>query len=106
MGMLMTNRGGELFEVICPCCGARLKVDAPLAKVIAHEPPPKHTKAPDLDRASNLLQKEAQRREALFQQSAEEEKIKAQLLERKFEEALKKTKDEPLAPPTRDIDLD
>ncbi len=104
--MLMTNRGEELFEVVCPCCGARLKVDASLAKVIAHEPPPKPTKAPDLDRASKLLQKEAARREALFQQSAEEEKIKAQLLQRKFEEALKKTKDEPLAPPMRDIDLD
>ena len=102
----MTQRSGELFEVVCPCCGARLKVDASLAKVIAYEPPPKPAKAPDLDRASKLLQKEAARREALFQQSAEEEKTKAQLLERKFEEALKKTKDEPLAPPTRDIDLD
>ena len=106
MGVVMTNRGGELLELVCPCCGARLKVDASLAKVIAHEPPPKPAKAPDLDRASKLLQKEAARREALFQQSAEEEKIKAQLLERKFEEALKKTKDEPLAPPLRDIDLD
>ena len=42
----------------------------------------------------------------LFRQTAEAEKIKSQLLERKFEEALAKSKDEPLVPPTRDIDLD
>jgi len=83
-----------------------LKLDAALRKVIAHQSPPKHVKAPDLDRATQLLQKEAARREALFKQSTEEEKIKTQLLERKFEEALKKTQDEPPSPPTRDIDLD
>ncbi len=101
----MTDRDGNL-EVVCPCCGARLKVDAALGKVIDHESPPKRSKAPDLDEASKLLQKEAARREALFKQSAEEEKVKSQLLERKFEEALKKTKDEPLTPPLRDFDLD
>ena len=102
----MTRHGRSLIEVICPCCGARLKIDAGLGRVIAHESPPKHAKAPDLDHASRLLEKEAARREALFKQSTEEEKIKAQLLEKKFEEALKRTKDEPTAPPTRDIDLD
>jgi predicted amidophosphoribosyltransferase len=94
------------LELVCPCCGARLKVDAELGKVLHHEPPPKHDKAPDLDHASQLLQKESARREALFKQSAQEEKIKSQLLERKFEEVLKKTKDVPVGPPLKDIDLD
>ncbi len=101
----MSERDG-IFEVGCPCCGARLKVDATLGKVIAQEPPPKRAKAPDLDEATKLLQKEAARREAAFKQSAEEEKVKSQLLERKFEEALKKTKGEPVTPPLREIDLD
>ncbi len=57
-------------------------------------------------RASQLLRKEAARREAHFQESAEEERIKSQLLERKFEEALRKTKDQPVTRPTREIDLD
>lgn len=104
--MTQTDRKPQRLEIICPCCGARLKIDAELGKVLDHEPPPRHEKAPDLDRASRLLQKEAARREALFRKSAEEEKIKTQLLERKFEEALKKSKDEPIGPPLRDIDLE
>jgi uncharacterized Zn finger protein (UPF0148 family) len=102
----MGKRDQARFEVVCPCCGARLKVDAELGKVLHHEPPPKHSKPPELERAGQLLQKQAARREALFKQSAEEEKIKSDLLERKFEEALKKNKDQPAGPPLKDIDLD
>lgn len=94
------------FEVVCPCCGARLKVDSALGRVIAHQAPRKRAKAPDLDRAARLLEKEAERREALFKRSAEDEHVKGQVLERKFEEALNKSRDEPVTPPARDIDLD
>jgi len=102
----MADRDSRNVEVVCPCCGARLKIDAALGKVISHAAPPKHTKPPDLGHVEQVLQKERARREALFKQSAEEEKVKSQLLERKFEEAFKKAKDEPAAPPVRDIDLD
>ena len=85
---------------------ARLKIDATLGRVVSHQAPPKRTKARDLERARALLEEEAAQREAHFRHSAEEEKIKPQLLERKFEEALAKSKDEPLTPPIRDIDLD
>ncbi len=81
-------------------------MDPELGKVLHHQPPPRSAKAPDLGRAAQVLRKEAARREVLFKKSAEEEKIKPQLLERKFEEAMKKTKDEPGEPPLRDIDLD
>jgi hypothetical protein len=91
--------------VTCPCCNARLQIDSTLHKVVSHEAPPKATNAPDLDRAAALLKEQAARREALFKQSTENEKIKSQLLERKFEAALEKSKDEPVKKPTRDIDL-
>lgn len=94
------------MEVTCPCCGARLKVDTELGKVLHHTPPPKSAHAPDLDHAAQLLAKEQARREALFQQSTEDQKIKSDLLDRKFREALKEAKDEPITRPTRDIDLD
>ena len=96
------------IEIVCPCCGARLKVDTLLARVIAHEAPPKpkRAEADHLNRASEFLQKQAQQREAHFRSSAEEEKIKSDLLARKFEEALKKSRDEPITRPQRDIDLD
>lgn len=83
-----------------------MTVDTELGKILHHEPPPKSSKAPDLDRAAQLLQKEAARREALFKQSSDEQKVKSELLERKFEEAMKKTKDQPVERPLKDIDLD
>ncbi|MFB3922400.1 MAG: hypothetical protein ACE145_11800 [Terriglobia bacterium] len=96
----------KTLEVTCPCCGASLKVDAELGKVLHHAAPPKPAKAPDFDHAQQLLEKEKARREALFAQSAEDEKHKSELLQRKFEEAFKQRKDEPATPPLRDIDLD
>lgn len=91
---------------MCPCCGAHLKVDAELGRVLHYDPPPKQSKTADLEHASQVLTKEQARREALFKQSIEEEKIKPDLLERKFEEALRRRKGEPVGPPVKDIDLD
>ena len=102
----MSKHKGKTFEVVCPCCGARLEVDTELGKILFHEPPPKTSKAPDLNQASQFLKKEAERRESLFKQSAEEEKIKSELLERRFKEAFEKTKDVPTKPPLKEIDLD
>jgi predicted amidophosphoribosyltransferase len=104
--MSRTSGGARKLEVACPCCGAVLSVDAELGKVLHHQPPPKHEKAPDLDHAAQLLKKEAERREALFRQGAEDERVKSELLERKFKEAFEKTKDQPTGPPLRDFDLD
>ena len=92
--------------VDCPCCGARLDVDPQLGKIIAHEKPPKKAASVDLDRAAELLKAEEARRDALFNQSAEDMKTHAQLLDRKFAAALEKTKDQPDVKPIRDIDLD
>ncbi|HEY6291775.1 MAG TPA: hypothetical protein VI455_09485 [Terriglobia bacterium] len=97
------------FDIVCPCCNARLTVDARLGRVIGHEAAPKGKRVAEghrLERAGAQLEKQAERREAHFRESAEEEKIKSQLLERKFEEALKKTRDTPVKPGLRDIDLD
>jgi hypothetical protein len=94
------------LEVACPCCGATLTVDAELGKVLFHQAPPKTEKGPDLDDAARLLKQEADRREALFRQSADDEKIKSELLDRKFKEAFEKTKDQPTSRPIRDFDLD
>ena len=103
----MSDNERASVEVICPCCRARLTVDADLRRVVAHQPPPSpQPRSRDLARASQLLRREAAQRESHFRQSAEEERIKSQLLERRFEEALRKTKDQPVTRPTREIDLD
>ena len=46
------------------------------------------------------------RKESLFQQAVAAEKNKADLLEKKFAEALRKAKDAPDVKPLRDFDLD
>jgi hypothetical protein len=107
------NSGREMsqareVEVRCPCCGALLKIDAGLGRVIWHEATakPKKSARDHLDRVSDVLEKQAAQREAHFRESAEQEKLKSDVLSRKFEEALKKTRDVPVRPALRDIDLD
>jgi len=102
----MANAKDKDVVVECPCCGARLSIDAKLRKVVSHEAPPPKRNALDLDHAAALLKEQAERREAIFRQSSEDIKIQSQLLERKFEAALEKSKEEPVSKPTRDIDLD
>jgi hypothetical protein len=105
----MISADGARIEVACPCCGAKLTIDTQLERVIGHEtaPRPKRAAGRDrLDRISDVLEKQAAAREAHFLESAEEEKVKPDLLARKFEEALKKSRGEPVKLGLRDIDLD
>ncbi len=104
--MVSTRDGRGEIELECPCCGARLKIDVSLGKVIWHGPAPRKTEAPDIGHSAQLLEMEKARREAMFRKSAEDEKSKAQLLEKKFPAPLKRSKDEPLVRPSREIDLD
>ncbi len=102
----MAKKSVPPVEVTCPCCHAKLSVDAQLAVVVSHEPPPKAAPDVDLTDAARLLREEAERREAKFRQSVEAERKKEDVLTRKFEEALKKAKGQPLDKPLRDFDLD
>jgi hypothetical protein len=47
-----------------------------------------------------------ERKESIFRQSVDAEKNKADLLEKKFAEALRKAKDAPEGRPLRDFDLE
>ena len=93
------------IELTCPCCGAILIVDKNLDRVISHVEPPREDR-PDLDRAAQLVDQERARREAMFQQSVESEKSRGDALSRRFEEALRQAREEPVTKPTRDFDLD
>ena len=93
------------LEVTCPCCRASLVVDTNLGRVISHREPERSDK-PELDEAARILAAEAARREALFEQSMEAEKGRDDALTRRFEEALRQAKQEPITRPDRDFDLD
>jgi hypothetical protein len=105
-GMIMAQPKSNNISIECPCCGARLTIDDKLHKVVGYDAPPPKRSGLDLLQAASLLKEQEARREAIFKQSNEDLKIQSQLLNRKFEAALEKSKDEPIKKPTRDIDLD
>jgi len=103
----MSEAPQKTAEVVCPCCQARLTIDLALGAVLHHEPPPKAATVTDLKEAVKALKGEAAQREARFKEMMEAEKDKGKVLERKFQELLKKAKADPSTPPPpRDIDLD
>lgn len=93
------------IEVLCPCCGSTLTIDLHLRRVTGHREPEKGVR-PELTDAQRILAEEAARREAVFQQSLSDEKTRGDALSRRFEEALKQARTEPVTKPTRDFDLD
>lgn len=98
----------KTFQLECPCCRAKLTVDAKLGAIIDHEPPPDskaHLEMDLGDAARKLKEKEAQR-DSIFSQAAEAQKKHGDVLARKFEEQFKKVKDQPVEKPVRDFDLD
>ena len=93
------------IEVQCPCCKATLLIDTNLRRVIAHHELERADK-PELNEAARIIADEAARREALFDQSFTAERNRDDALTRRFEEALKQAKQEPITKPMRDFDLD
>jgi hypothetical protein len=92
-------------EIQCPCCGAALVVDLNLGRVVSHREPDSGLKI-ELSDAQQILADEKKRRDAAFEQSVNTERTKGDALSRRFEEALKQAKEEPITKPTRDFDLD
>ncbi len=93
------------IEVTCPCCRAALVIDANLRRVVSHAEPERGDK-PELTEAARILAEQAARREALFEESMAAEKGRDDALTRRFEEALKQARQEPVTKPMRDFDLD
>ncbi len=95
------------FDVTCPCCGAVLKIDAATRAVISHVAPVKPKTFQDMEEAARAMKEQDSRRESIFRQSVEAQKHASDLLEKKFQEALKKAKETPdTGKPIRDFDLD
>jgi hypothetical protein len=93
------------FEIACPCCKATLVIDQGLKRVVRHVEPERAEK-PALDQAHRLVEEAKARREALFEQSVASERARGDVLARRFEEALKQAREEPVSKPARDFDLD
>ena len=93
------------LELTCPCCQATIVVDLNLKRIVSHKEPDRGNK-PELSDAQRILAEQAAQREAMFQQSVDSEKTRGDALARRFEEALKQAREEPVTKPMRDFDLD
>ena len=93
------------YEVTCPCCRTTLVIDTGLKRVVRHAEPERADK-PKLDDAHRILADEKARRDSMFEQSVESERTRGDALSRRFEEALKQAREEPVTKPSRDFDLD
>ena len=93
------------IEVTCPCCSSTLIVDLNLGRVVGHKEVERADK-PELDHAHRIVAEQAARREAAFQESVNAEKTRGDALSKRFEEALKQAREEPITKPTRDFDLE
>jgi Zn-finger nucleic acid-binding protein len=102
----MGLKDGENLSVNCPCCHAKLVVDPVFGAVLSHEAPPKSGPNLDLTDAQKILAEQNRQREDKFADSWFQESNKEDILAKKFEEAMKKAKDAPVAKPIRDFDLD
>ncbi len=107
MGSANKNKSGEIFDIVCPDCGGMLKIDASTRSVIAHTPAPRKRTFEDLEAAARGMREQDERKESIFRQSVDEQKNMADLMEKRFAEALRKAKETPgTGKPLREFDLD
>ncbi len=93
------------IEVTCPCCQSTLIVDVDLGRVVGHKEVENPNK-PELSEAHRIIAEQAARREAAFQESVNAERTRGDVLSKRFEEALRQAREEPITRPKRDFDLD
>jgi malate synthase len=95
------------FEITCPCCSAVLKVDPDSQGVIAHTAAAAPKMFADFEDAARAMREQNSRKESVFRQAVEAQKNSADILEKKFQEAVKRAKESPdTGKPIRDFDLD
>lgn len=100
----MKNETKNNWTIVCPCCEAKLTVDAKTGAILSHEE--KGKKLGSFDELQKNLSSQKEARENIFAQELNREKERERLLEEKFREAFKRAENEPLAPYKNPLDLD
>ncbi len=84
-----------------------MKIDPGTKAVISHIPKAAPKTFNDMEEAARAMREQETRKESLFRQSVEAQKNASDLLEKKFQEAVKRAKETPdTGKPLRDFDLD
>src|ERR1700724_1906930 len=102
----MAKKSDGALQVACPCCHAKLTIDATLGVVLSHQAPPKAGPSVDLTDAAGILNEQQRMREDKFRDSWLQETNKEDILAKKLKEAMKKARDARAGKPIRDFDLD
>jgi hypothetical protein len=97
----MTDR----IEIICPCCETKLVADTETGEVLS-ETRPKRDVEKSFTAAMDQVRSGASRREDAFSKAFERTQKLDSLLDKKFEEARKKAKENPDEKPINPLDYD
>ena len=84
--------------VLCPDCGATLKVERETGAVLSSESAAHKNKLKSLEEAAKENVRRRERAEDLFAATVEREKNKASILDKTFKEALERAKADPSKP--------
>ena len=83
-----------------------LRIDGVTGLLVSHTSAPRKRMFEDLESAAQAMRDQNERKESIFRQSVDAEKNKADLLEKKFAEAVRKAREAPDVKPLREFDLD
>jgi hypothetical protein len=90
------------LHVQCPCCSAKLTLDAASGEVLFTEQPVK--KGVSFDDALKQVRRQKETASARFDEAFQKEKSRKDLIDLKFKEAMERADE--LEAPLRDIDLE
>ncbi len=94
----------EKISIICPCCEAKINIDAATGAILSHEEKKKIVGSfEDLLSQQN---KQKELREQLFSQEQVAQKDRSRILDEKFREAMKHADDDDAEPYRNPLDLD
>lgn len=91
----MAAKKSNVFEVECPCCQAKLKIDAGVQAVLSHESKVDPRTVESLSAGLDLLKKQEAERATAFDKRFEAVKSEKDVLARKFDELFKQAKESP-----------
>ena len=100
----MENEAKTNWTIICPCCEAKLTVDAATGTILSHEE--KGKKLGSFEELQKNLATQKEARENIFAQEMNREKERERLLEEKFRDAFKRAEGEPDTPFRNPLELD
>ena len=95
----------DRIDIVCPCCETRLVADTETGEILSETRPKRDADASFADAMKQVKSGES-RREDAFSKAFQRTKKLDSLLDKKFEEARKKAKDEKDEKPFNPMDYD